>query len=278
MPTFETLVPIDVRIEAGGGSVRVVATDRDDTVVAVRPCDQSRSSDVWAAEHTRVDFHDGKLWITGTKRTVPLLRGGDTDIEVALPEGSRLNVSVSSASMRAQGEFADVRFAGASGEVEIGSVTGKIRASSGSGSVSVHTVAGNASVATASGNVTVGELDGNLRFKASSGSLTVDRLSGSVKARTASGSVDVVVAMRGAVSAHTSSGDVVVGVAQGTAARLDITTASGDVTSKLRPADGPEQGDETLVLQVRSGSGDVRIHRDSAAEQAAGPVCETVAT
>jgi Putative adhesin len=275
MPTFETLVPIDVRIEAGGGSVRLVATDRDDTVVAVRPCDQSRSSDVWAAEHTRVDFHDGKLWVTGPKRGAPLLRGGDTDIEVALPQGSRLHVSVASASIRAQGEFADVRYSGASGEVEIGSVTGKIKATSGSGSVSVHSVAGNASVATASGNVTVGDLHGSLRFKAASGSLTVERLSGSVKARSASGSVDVVAAVRGAVSAHTSSGDVVIGVAEGTAARLDITTASGDVTSKLRPADGPEQGDETLVLQVRSGSGEVRIHR---AADAAEPVCETVAT
>jgi hypothetical protein len=272
MPTFETPGPIDVRIEAGGGSVRLVATDRADTVVAVRPCDESRSSDVWAAEHTRVDFRDRGLMVTGPKRGLPLLRGGETDIEIVLPAGSRLNVFVASASMRAEGEFADVRFAGASGEVEVDTVTGKIKASSASGSFTLHTVAGNASVATASGNVAIGDLDGNLRFKAASGSLTVDRLRGSVKSRTASGSVDVVAAVRGAVSAHTSSGDVAVGVAEGTAARLDITTGSGDVASRLQPTDGPEKGDETLVIQVRSGSGDIRIHRDPAAAH------ETVAT
>jgi hypothetical protein len=277
MPTFETPAPIDVRIEAGGGSVRLVATDRADTVVAVRPCDESRSSDIWAAEHTRVDFRDRKLMITGPKRGLPLLRGGETDIEIALPAGSRLNVSVASASMRAEGEFADLRFAGASGEVEVDSVTGKIKASSGSGSFTLHQVAGNASVATASGNVAVGDLDGNLRFKAASGSLIVERLRGIVKSRTASGSVDVVAAARGAVSAHTSSGDVAVGVTEGTAARLDITTASGDVTSRLRPADGPEQGDETLVIQVRSGSGDIKVHRD-ARDFKAEPAHETVAT
>jgi DUF4097 and DUF4098 domain-containing protein YvlB len=265
MPTFETPGPIDVQIEAVSGSVRLVATDRADTVVAVRPCDESRSSDSWAAEHTRVDFRDRKLMVAGPKRGFPLLRGGEIDIEVGLPLGSRLNVSVASASMRAEGEFADLRYSGASGEVEVDTVTGKIKASSGSGSFTLHTVAGIASVATASGNVAINDLDGNLRFKAASGSLTVDRLRGSLKSRTASGSVDVVAAVRGAVSAHTSSGDVAVGVGEGTAARLDVTTASGNVTSRLQPADGPETGDETLVIQVRSASGDIRIHRAPAA-------------
>jgi hypothetical protein len=63
------------------------------------------------------------------------------------------------------------------------------------------------------------------------------------------------------VSAHTSSGEVAVGVAEGTAVRLDIITGSGMVTNRLQPSDGPELGDQTFVLQVRSGSGDVNIHR-----------------
>jgi hypothetical protein len=272
MPTFETPTPIGVWIETAGGSVRIAASDRADTVVAVRPCDESRSSDVWAAEHTRVEFRDGKLSVTGPKRGLPRFLGGDTDIEIGLPAGSRLHVSVASASMRAEGEFADVRFAGASGEVEIDSVTGKLKATSASGSITVHTVQGNASLSTASGDVSIGELDGNLRFRAASGSLTVDRLRGSVKSRSASGSVDIVAAVSGAISAGTSSGDVQVGVVEGTAARLDLNTGSGHVTSQLQPADGPQEGDETLVVQVRSGSGDVRIHR--AAETAR----ETVTT
>jgi DUF4097 and DUF4098 domain-containing protein YvlB len=267
MPTFATPEPIAVRIEAADGSIRLVATDRSDTVVQLRPRDESRSSDVWAAEHTRVDFRDGKLIVTGAKRGLPLFRGGAIDLEIALPSRSRLHVSLASADMRAEGEFADCRIASASGDAEIDSVTGKIKVANASGSFTVHTADGSASIATASGDVTVGDLDGDLKFKAASGSITVDRLRGYLKSRTASGSVDVAAAVRGGVSAHTSSGEVAVGVAEGTAVKLDIITGSGVVTNRLQPSDGPEQGDETLALQVRSGSGDVNIHRADSAHE-----------
>jgi hypothetical protein len=47
----------------------------------------------------------------------------------------------------------------------------------------------------------------------------------------------------------------------GAAARLDIITGSGIVTNRLQPSDGPQDGDDTLGVQVRTGSGDVEIHR-----------------
>jgi DUF4097 and DUF4098 domain-containing protein YvlB len=269
MHMFETPEPIFVRIEAGGGSIRLVATDRADTVVEVRPHDGSRSSDVWVAERTRVEFVDGKLAITGARRDLPLSRGGAIDVEIALPSRSRLNASLESADMRAEGEFAELKLAAASGDVEIDVVAGKIKAASASGSLTVRSVEGHASVTTASGDVTIRDLDGELKFKADSGSLTIERLHGSVKARTASGSVDVAAAVHGVLSAQTNSGRVAVGVAEGTAARLDIITGSGVVINELQPVGGPERSDETLVLQVRGGSGDVDIHRTS-------PVRETV--
>jgi DUF4097 and DUF4098 domain-containing protein YvlB len=263
MPTFDTPYPISVRIEAGNGSIRLITTDRVDTVVEVRPRDESRSSDVWAAEHTRVEFNDGRLAVTGAKRNLSLFRGGAIDLEIALPSRSRLHASLESADMRAEGEFGDIRLASASGDVEVDVVAGKIKAANASGSFTIHTVEGSASVSTASGHVTIGNLDGDLKFKAASGALTVDRLRGNMKSRTASGSVAVAAAVYGAVSARTSSGEVALGVAEGTAVRLDILTGSGVVVNKLQPSDGPELGDETLALQVRSGSGDVNIHRAS---------------
>lgn len=269
MPTFATPEPIAVSIEARNGSIRLVATDRADTVVQVRPRDESRSADVSAAEQTRVDFRDGKLIVSGAKRGMTLFRDAAVDIDIALPARSRLHASLASADLRAEGEFGDVRVASASGDAEVDSVTGKFKAHTASGSISVHAVTGGASIATASGDVTVGDLDGDLKFKAASGSLSVDRLSGYVKSRTASGSVDVAVAVRGGVSAHASSGEVAVGIAEGTAVRLDIVTGSGVVSSELEPSDGPQQGDEKFALTVRSGSGDVRIHRTQPAHQAA---------
>jgi hypothetical protein len=270
MPTFQTPEPIAVRIEVSGGSIHLVATNRADTVVEVRPRDESSSSDVWAAEHTRVDFRDGELVVVGTKRGLPLFWGGAIDLEISLPSRSRLHVSLASADLRAEGEFADFSFAGASGDVEVDSVVGKTKASNASGSFSLHTAQGSVSVSTASGDVTIGNLDGDLKFKAASGSLTIDRLRGHVKSRTASGSVDVAAAVRGGVSAHSSSGEVAVGVTEGTAVRLDITTGSGAVTNGLQPSDGPERGDETFVLHVRSASGDVNIHRAHPAHETAG--------
>ncbi|WP_156511841.1 hypothetical protein [Mycobacterium leprae] len=46
MLTFETSKPITVRIEDDGGSIRIFATEHADTIVEVRPRDQSRNFDV----------------------------------------------------------------------------------------------------------------------------------------------------------------------------------------------------------------------------------------
>jgi DUF4097 and DUF4098 domain-containing protein YvlB len=267
MPTFETSEPISLRIEVGGGSIRLIATERTDTVVDVRPRDETRSSDVWAAEHTRVDFRDGELTVAGTKRGLPRFRGGAVDVEIALPSRSRLHASLGSADLRAVGEFADVRLSSASGHVEVDKVIGKTKAANASGAITVHTAEGKVSAATASGVVSVGDLDGDLKFRAASGSLTVDTLRGRVRSSTSSGSTTVVAAVRGGVSVHTSSGEVTVGVVEGTAVRLDIVTRSGVVTNPLQPADGPAEGDETLALEVRSASGGVNIHRARPAHQ-----------
>ena len=266
MTTFETPEPISVRIEAGGGSVRLLATHRTDTVVQVRPHDESHSADVRAAEQVRVDFRDGKLTVFATRRGVSRIRGGAVDLEISLPSQSRIYAHLASADLRAEGEYADIRLGAASGDVDIDVVTDKVKATNASGSITVRAIRGYGSVATASGSLRVETLDGDLKFKAASGSLSIDTLRGNVKSRTASGSVIVEAGVRGAVFAHTSSGEVAVGIPEGTAVRLDIATASGVVTNRLQSADGPEPDDETLVLQVRSGSGDVHIHRDPAGQ------------
>jgi DUF4097 and DUF4098 domain-containing protein YvlB len=111
----------------------------------------------------------------------------------------------------------------------------------------------------------IGELDGGLKFRAASGSLTVGRLYGNVNAQIASGDVTVTTAVNGGVSVQTSSGELVVGIAEGTAAQLDLRTRSGDVHNSLTSSDGPEDGDETLVVQARTGSGDIVVQRATAA-------------
>jgi DUF4097 and DUF4098 domain-containing protein YvlB len=243
MPTFATPDPITARVEASSGSIRLVATERSDTVVEVRPRDESRSADVRSAEQARVYYSNGKLAVSPAKFGLLGYRMGAVDIVIELPSRSRVHVAVASADVHADGEFANFGFDSASGRLEVQSISGS------------------AKVATASGDAAIADLDGDAKFQAASGSLLLDRLRGNVKSQTASGSVSVAAAVNGAVVAHTSSGDVEIGIPDGTAAQLDIITGSGTVTNRLQPTEGPEKGDDTVVVQVRTGSGDVDVHR-----------------
>ena len=264
MPVFDTPEPITAMVEISAGTVRLVASDRDDTVVEVRPRDESRSHDVKAAEQVRVDFNNGTLAVT-SQRGFSFPRRGAVVVDVALPEGSRLHASVASAQIRADGRYVDCTLASASGDLSVESVTGNIKAETASGAVNIDAVKGNAAIATASGDVTIGDLDGGVKFRAASGSLIVGRLHGNVNAQMASGDVTVTTAVNGGVSAQTSSGQLVVGIAEGTAAQLDLRTRSGEVRNSLAQSDGPADGDETLVVHARTGSGDIVVQRATAA-------------
>ena len=65
----------------------------------------------------------------------------------------------------------------------------------------------------------------------------------------------------GRLKAKTGSGDITVGVADGTAAYLDIATVTGDVTSSLDASEAPSDGDQTVELIIQSGTGDVVLQR-----------------
>src|SRR5690349_8142397 len=260
MPTFATPQPITATVEISAGAVQLVASDRDDTVVEVRPRDESRSQDVKAAEQVSVDFSNGALRVS-SQRGFAFPRRGAVVVDIALPAGSRVNASSASACITAEGRYADCKFASASGNVEVGSVHGNLKADSASGGLSVREINGSATVSTASGDVVIGDLHADIKFRAASGSLTVKRLQGKVDAQTASGDIDVATAVNGGVSVHTASGELLVGVAEGTAAQLDLTTGSGEVRNSLASTDGPADGDQTLVVHARTRSGDVVIQR-----------------
>jgi DUF4097 and DUF4098 domain-containing protein YvlB len=260
MPKFNTPEPITAAVEIAAGSVSLIATDRDDTVVDVRPRDESRSHDVKAAEQVRVDFKDGTLRVS-SQRGFSFPRRGAVVVDIALPAGSRLKASAASANITADGKFTDCKFASASGDLSVDSVMGNLKAQSASGGITVHDVSGSASVSTASGDVTVDVLDGEINFRAASGSLTVSHLRGNLNAQIASGDLTVASAINGSVSAQTASGEIMVGIAEGTAAQLDLHTRSGEVRNSLTESDGPAPGDEMLVVHVRTGSGDVVVQR-----------------
>jgi hypothetical protein len=263
MPTFDTPQPITATVETAYGSVRLVASDRDDTVVEVRPRDESRSQDIKAAEQVRVDFKNGALTVT-SQRGFSFPRRGAIVVDIGLPSGSRLNASAVSANITADGRYADCKFASVSGDLEVGSVIGNLKADNVSGGITVGDINGSASVSTVSGDVTIADLDGDAKFRAASGSVIVMRLHGNLNAQTASGDVTVATAVNGGLAVQTASGEVVVGIAEGTAAQLDVRSRSGEVRNLLTPSDGPAEGDETLVVHARTASGDIIVQRATA--------------
>ncbi|MUL80437.1 MULTISPECIES: DUF4097 family beta strand repeat-containing protein [unclassified Mycolicibacterium] len=266
MATFHTPEPITAVVEVVAGAVHLAATDRDDTVVDVWPRDPERASDVRAAEQTRIDFRNGTLVVTAGRKVLSLGRGGAVRVDIALPARSRLDLSSASADIDADGVYSDCRSASASGAMRVATVAGNIKADSASGDITIGDLAGNARIATASGDAAIDRIDGDVKFQAASGSLTIGTLRGHATHQAASGSVTVTVAVSGALSAQTGSGEVEVGIPEGTAARLELKTHSGAVDNGLQASDGPADGDETLVVRARTGSGDISIRR------AVGPV------
>ncbi len=264
MPTFETPDPITASVEVVSGAVHVTATDREDTVVQISPRDPNRASDIRIAEAARVDFTNGTLTVSAGRRFISLGRGGAVIVDIELPSRSRLQVSSASANLRADGELGDCRFSTASGDAAVQTIAGNIKADSASGGITVENVKGTATISTASGDATVAELTGDVKFRAASGSLSIRRLRGAVNAQTASGDITVADAIAGGVSVQTGSGDIEVGIAEGTAARLDLRTHSGKVRNGLQSADGPADGDETLTVNVKTGSGDIAVQRATA--------------
>ena len=101
MPAFDTLEPISVAIELAVGDVRLDASDRADTVVHVRPADESHEPDVRAAEQTRVEYAAGRLLVAAPKSRGRSLFGkpGSIDVAIELPAGSQLHADTGAASV-----------------------------------------------------------------------------------------------------------------------------------------------------------------------------------
>ena len=102
MPTFAAPEPITVSIELSVGDVRIVASDRTDAIVQVRPSDESRELDVRDAEQTRVEqTPDGLVIKTPRPRGLGLLgKPGSVDVTIELPAGSSLHGDSSVAAFR----------------------------------------------------------------------------------------------------------------------------------------------------------------------------------
>ncbi len=280
MTRFETPESISAVISLSAGDVRVIASDRTDTVVEVRPSDRSKTADVRAAEQTRVEFSHGRLLVKAPKtwRRYSLFgTGGSVDVEIELPSGSEVQGDADYADFRADGRLGECRFITSAGQLWLDH-TGPLRLETSAGGISVnradgHTevtgcgdvrireIAGTAVIKNLNGNSWIGDITGDLRCNSANGEIAVDRACSTVAIKTANGNIRVGEIVRGAVVLATSCGNVEVGIRQGSAAHLDVGSQYGRVHNTLTASVSPGPAEDTIELRARTSFGDVTVRR-----------------
>ncbi|MFI6451958.1 DUF4097 family beta strand repeat-containing protein [Streptosporangium amethystogenes] len=281
MPVFATPEPISATIELSVGDVRIIASDRTDTVVEVRPSDESDESDVDAAQKTRVEYANGTLTIRGPKARMLDFskKTRSVDVLIELPTGSHVHADLSAADLRGAGTLGECRLKTSVGHFRLDR-TGPLRLDTSGGDITVETVAGNADVSTGTGRVHLGEIGGTaviknsngvtdigtvtgeLRVRSANGDIFVDRADAMVDAKTSNGTIRIGQVTRGTVTLHTSTGHLEIGVATGTAAWLDLNTSHGRVESTLEGlSQAPEQSEQSVEVRARTSFGDITVRR-----------------
>ncbi|MFD8792250.1 DUF4097 family beta strand repeat-containing protein [Streptomyces vinaceus] len=156
MQKFDTTAPIAVVLDVAAGRVQLIAADRADTVVEVRPANASKSRDVKAAEETAVAFADGVLRIeTPIGKHQMLGAPGSVEVTVQLPAGSRVEAKTAAVEFRGVGRLGDVAFEGAQGTVKIDGAAGA-RITLQAGDVAIGRLGGSAEISTQKGDIEVG--------------------------------------------------------------------------------------------------------------------------
>jgi DUF4097 and DUF4098 domain-containing protein YvlB len=280
MPKYETPEPISVTLELGVGEVRMTASDRTDTVVEIRPSDEADESDVAAAQQVRVDYTNGTLQVTGPKARVFDFsrKTRSVDVAIELPSGSAVSAEMQAGDFRCAGRLGECGFKSSVGNVRLeetgplrlhtgaghitaGDIMGNAEISTGTGRVQIGEVEGSAVVKNSNGDTTIGSVTGDVRVRAANGAISVDRAGAGVDAKSSNGSIRLGEVARGSVVLETANGDLEIGVAEGTAAWLQVNTGFGHVRNLLDTAGRPAESDETVEVRGRTSYGDITIRR-----------------
>jgi DUF4097 and DUF4098 domain-containing protein YvlB len=283
MPSFATPEPISVTVELGVGDIRIMASDRTDTIVEVHPSDGNKKADVTAAQQTRVEYASGRLLIKAPKgwKQYTFRGGGESiDVQIALPAGSHVRAEAGVAIVRSTGLLGECHVKTGAGRIQLDQA-GPVELNTGAGDITVDRIAGHAQITTGSGAVQIGTIDGtgviknsngdswigevtgDLRVNAANGKITVDQAHSTVTAKTANGDVRLGEVVRGAVLAQTAFGQLDVGIRDGVAAWLDLNTHFGRVHNGLDTSEEPGAGEETVEVRARTSFGDITVHRSS---------------
>ncbi|MGV8857829.1 DUF4097 family beta strand repeat-containing protein [Rhodoglobus sp.] len=279
MPTFTTPIPIDLAINAKVGTIDIVASEREDTIVTITPTDAGRESDRRAAENTTVDFDNNRVTITTPRPRFSLVGPSESvDVKVELPVDSRFTGEIALGNVHTVGRLGATRIKSAMGAVNldttgdlwlrlshggttIGTVEGDAELTVDNGQMRIGTITGDATLKASHGNIRLGEISGALEAKLSYGDLEINKALASVTAKTAYGSITLDEVSSGTIDASSSLGQIRIGIEKGVAAWLDLVSKTGRVHNELEPGSGPEDYEQSVSVRARAQVGDIRIRR-----------------
>ncbi|APY84419.1 hypothetical protein DCW30_04110 [Streptomyces alfalfae] len=221
MHTFDTPAAVSAVIDLPAGRIQLIAADRTDTTVEVRPADPARNRDVQAAEQVTATCADGVLHVQAAPAKNRVLgHSGSVEVTIQLPAGSRVQAKSASTEFRGVGRLGDVTLASAQAAVKIDEASG-------------------------------------VRLELSAGDVTLGRLTGPAHISTQKGDITLTEAVRGTLTLRTEAGAISVGAARGTSATLDAGTGYGRVHNTLRNSAG---ADAELHIHATTGYGDISAH------------------
>jgi DUF4097 and DUF4098 domain-containing protein YvlB len=217
MYSYDTPAPVIASADIPAGTIAVVAADRADTTVEVRPANPSSSRDVKAAEQTQVSYDNGELRIEAAPAKNRVLgNSGSVEITVQLPAGSRVQAKAASAQVRGVGRLGDVT-------IDADQATVKID-----------------EAATA-------------RITVQAGDITIGRLAGEATISTRKGAITITEAVSGTLELSTQDGPITAGAAAGVSAALDAGTPYGRIRNALNNTGGTP----ALTIHATTGRGDI---------------------
>jgi DUF4097 and DUF4098 domain-containing protein YvlB len=295
LSNFVTPSPIEVVLDLYVADVRLVASDRTDTVVEVRPSDPDKAADVKAAENTRVEYDDSGRALSVVSRK-PLnrfvnfssRRPESIEVVVHLPTESNVRGEASIGDFQSEGvlgsvllktDLGAVRLAetgplnlrGGVGAITVQNVSGSAEVHAGAGDIRIAAVDGTADVSTGNGKLLIGLVTGTASVRVANGSAAVDRALSDLTAANSNGTVRIGEVVRGKVSATSKNGSVEVGVREGSAAWLELNTGVGRVYNELDSAAAPDEGEPVDRVEIHAGTklGDITIRRAPRLDQEA---------
>ena len=210
-----------------------------------------------AVRDARIDLVGQRVKVQSSKalplRAVPL------SVVVRAPAGSHVISKTGSA---------DVAVTGAAGRLDVTTGTGDITAdradapaevNSGSGDLRLGPMLAGLRAKTGSGDVEVSSIGGNTILYTGTGDVWLGAVQHDVQIRTGSGDVTVADAASGRITLATGSGAIRIGIRAGVRAQIDVSSRSGQARSDLEVSSQPPEGETTLFVTGRTGSGEALV-------------------